>query len=168
MDLLRLFIYLELRVRMDRNDYEIWLEYTKSVQKLRNRNIVARKNPQNDRKVRPDLNNKKMHQEIIIPTRVASVCCMNKKEKRKFQEESRIDLHGLTRDRVFKSLESFCSKCISVNIRNIVVITGKGDGILKEEAINWIKSSPTYVVSFFPIYDSREEVGAFAIRLRHL
>lgn len=150
---------------MDLNDYEFWLEYTKSIKKLKNRNVVPRQNIETHRFI--ELPKSKVP-NVTIPLKILPVYSMNKKEKRKFQEEAKIDLHGFTRDRIFKTLESFCAKCIAVNIRNVVIITGKGDGVVKKEAMQWISSSSSYVISFFPIHDSKKEVGSFAIRLRKL
>lgn len=158
---------------MLKTDREIWMEYTKSVKKLKNKNIVARCNKEVYRfprfvylssvKQKTDI-----HPDITVPSGTAPVIQMKRKEKRKFREDAVIDLHGFTKEKISQTLQMFCAKCISVNLRNIIVITGKGNGIVKKETLDWIFSDSSHVLSFFPIYDSKKEVGAFALRLRKL
>lgn len=159
---------------MLKTDREIWLEYTKSVKKLKNKNIVAKCNKKiccfprsvyiSSVKQKTDINS-----GVVVSSGTAPVIQqMNRKEQRKFREDAVIDLHGFTRGKIFRTLQMFCAKCISVNLRNIIVITGKGSGVVKKETLDWIFSDSSYVLSFFPIYDSKKEVGAFALRLRKL
>ncbi|MDR1488641.1 MAG: Smr/MutS family protein [Holosporales bacterium] len=91
---------------------------------------------------------------------------MEKYEKRKFKAEAKLDLHGITRINLDKVISEFCLKCISENTRNIIIITGKGEGVTKKATLDWLQNSPEYVVSFSSLLDARKEIGSYIAKLR--
>ena len=90
---------------------------------------------------------------------------LTRTEIKRFQPECAIDLHGYTRE-IDETLEKFCSKCILKGIREIIIITGKGEGIVKSATLCWIKSHPEFVIGFYEIKDLKMESGSFGVRLR--
>ncbi len=152
---------------MKLSDNDLWKQFIKSVEKLKNNNIFNRYISNQSTIVKPKIRSNS-RPILEIPDIKASVQNMTKQERRKFVEEARIDLHGLTRDKVPNILSNFCQQCLQNSIRNVVIITGKGEGAIKQETYNWIISSPSYIISFFPIYDSQNESGAYAVRLRNV
>ena len=90
----------------------------------------------------------------------------------RFQIETSLDLHGyrvIEAERVFFN---FILRCLSLNIRNILVITGKGNdgnGKIKRNLPIWLNdpkvSQFVYVYSFASKKDGGE--GAYYIRLRN-
>jgi DNA-nicking Smr family endonuclease len=144
---------------MKLNDHYLWEGYIQTVCKLPGGSIAPKHGHHSSRQ-------KTVQEPINLPVRHAEVLLMNKIEKRKFNCEAKIDLHCCTKKMVASLLPVFCSRCISFGIRNIVIITGKGEGIIKAEVENWIKSFPSYIICFFPIRDSKNESGSYAVRLR--
>jgi DNA-nicking Smr family endonuclease len=69
---------------------------------------------------------------------------------------------------VNNTLEAFCAKCILLGLRNVVITTGKGGGVVKNATLTWLKSNPKYVVGFFEIMDARGESGAIGVHLRRM
>jgi DNA-nicking Smr family endonuclease len=153
-----------------KSDLEIWIEYTKSIERLKKPDIYTkRQTPQYIEK--PKVNNNDNYDlalSCITDKRKntnLSVSMLNKLERRKFRSEATIDLHGYTRN-ITPTLENFCLKCIVNNIKNIAIISGKGGGILKEAVENWLNSNPHMILGFFEIKDSLGQSGAFGVRLR--
>jgi DNA-nicking Smr family endonuclease len=151
---------------MKLTDLDLWKEYTKSVSRIKNNNVV-RRSSNKDAKETP-IAYKPLEVDIQDFPRKAQVLLMSRGERRKFFEEARLDLHGSTQERASQILPSFCKRCILLEIRNVVIITGKGDGIIRQTTHDWLASSPLYVVNFHPIRDSRGESGAYAVRLRKI
>jgi DNA-nicking Smr family endonuclease len=154
---------------MKLTDNHLWKEFLKSVSKLKNDNKFRRYSEIGTQKLinRPTKTDTDEFDIQKYP-RETQVFLMPRREKRKFSEEARLDLHGATKEKAEQILPIFCKKCILSKIRNVVIITGKGDGIIKQTTHNWLTSSPLYVVNFHPITDTRGESGAYAVRLRRI
>jgi DNA-nicking Smr family endonuclease len=158
---------------MKLTDSHLWKEFVKSVSKLKNDSTSKRYFETGTKKLINHTTTKTDADEangldIQKYPRKTQVFLTPRREKRKFFEEARLDLHGLTKEKAEQILPIFCKKCILLEIRNIVIITGKGDGIIRQATHDWLISSPLYVVSFHPIKDSRGESGAYAVRLRKI
>jgi len=90
----------------------------------------------------------------------------------KFQIEKRLDLHGYRVIEAEKVFFNFLLRCLNLNIRNILVITGKGNegnGKIKQSLPIWLNnpkiSQFVYVYSFASMKDGGE--GAYYIKLRN-
>ena len=73
--------------------------------------------------------------------------------KKRFKPDTILDLHGYTLYSAKLSLQKFISNCYDKNIRNVLIITGKGQnnkGALKEEVPKWLsdKFFNKYLVDF--------------------
>lgn len=149
------------------NDFDIWKEYTKSIEKFDRSNVSISKtmfhkkyiktNPEKNRLIEFMMNRSSFDH--------VSVQTLDKSNRKKFNPKSTIDLHGYTRE-IDHTLEVFCSKCIIKDCREVVIITGKGEGIVKEATRFWLTKHPEFVVGFFEIKDSLGESGSFGVRLR--
>lgn len=157
----------------DIKDIDLWKEYTKTVEKIENSNreIPALVNVKQSIKSHNLRRNNKIDSAIFEFDRKnfshLSVIQLNKQERKKFRGEATIDLHGYTRE-INRVLERFCSRCLVTNVRNVVIITGKGEGIVKEAVRTWILNNPKFTIGYFEIKDSAGGSGAFGIRLRSL
>ncbi len=146
-----------------------WEEYTKSVILNKNNKLFVNKleNPRiitNREKTRLIKN-----QEFLsnLDNRNHNINITDIKTQKKFKSESSIDLHYINSD-LNTVLETFFSKCILYGIRYVIVITGKGRGILKNSVISWMKQNSQFVSEYFEIKDSRQECGALGIHLKLL
>jgi DNA-nicking Smr family endonuclease len=156
---------------MSGEDKKLWLEFTKYVTRIKNDNIAnqyvnsCQVSVEKLNVCRPK---KRIDINLQDYPRNTSVLLMSKLEKRKFVEEISLDLHRLTKNEAMQILPVFCKRCILLGIRNIVVITGKGSGIIRQATLDWLVSSSSHVISFFPITSSLKEIGAYAVRLRKI
>ena len=148
-----------------KGDLDIWKDFIKSVKKLDRSNVVARDAPKPRIKTNPERNKLISFIDNRKSMKHIAVRILTRSEIKKFHSQNVIDLHGYTRE-VDDTLETFCSKCILNGIREITIITGKGDGVVKAATSLWLKSHPELVIGFFAIKDSRMESGAFGVRLR--
>lgn len=151
---------------MKLKDQDFWQEYIKTVKKI------------SKDKVAPPLAAWPITSEAIIQARLANKPIalkegippvpLSRKDKRFFKPKAMIDLHGFLSSSVSSSLEQFCLNCMRQGIRQVLIITGKGEGIVKKETLHWLNSSPSYIIGFSPVMDSKKEVGSIAVLLRKL
>lgn len=62
-----------------------------------------------------------------------------KRKKYIFPVEGRLDLHGMTADQAFANLSIFFDQMIHDHKRHLLIITGKGQGIMKKTLFQWIE-----------------------------
>lgn len=147
-------------------NYDIWRDFIKTVKKLDRSNVMARKTPLQSQSLRI---HKIDEVAAVLSSRKSrlhlEIAPMSRSEIKKFKSRKSIDLHGYTCD-ISETLATFCARCILDGIYEVVVITGKGRGIVRSATEYWLKSHPEFVTRFFPIQDSRGESGSFGVRLR--
>ena len=56
--------------------------------------------------------------------------------------EARLDLHGHARETAYPILSGFLAAAWESGRRNVLIVTGKGQGILKEAVPRWLNESP--------------------------
>jgi DNA-nicking Smr family endonuclease len=159
-------------------DIDLWLEYSKSVKKLDKSRLQIGANSINTLRIKKvkvigDGSSYLSITNSLQPqTKSAGnfhsfqVDKLNKIERRNFKGEASIDLHGYRREEFPVIIESFCLKCVIHKIKNVIIITGKGEGILKKAVDDWLISNPNLIIGFFEIRDSSGGSGAFGVRLR--
>ena len=93
-------------------------------------------------------------------------------KKNKLEPNISLDLHGYTLYSAKLSLKKFIYNCYEKNIRNILIITGKGQnnsGALKEEVPKWLsdKFLNKFLISFnaAPIHFGGD--GALFVRIKN-
>ncbi|MDR0552577.1 MAG: Smr/MutS family protein [Holosporales bacterium] len=91
---------------------------------------------------------------------------MEKTERKRFKPEASIDLHGATKFNLRSILENSLADYIKGGIRNIIIVTGKGSGIVRQETYDFLLSASDYVISFAPVIDSTNNYGSFIVRLK--
>ena len=92
--------------------------------------------------------------------------------KKKFVPEISLDLHGHTLYSAKLLLHKFISNCYEKNVRNTLIITGKGqnnNGALKEEVPKWLadKTFNNYIVSFSLAPRHLGGDGALLVRIKN-
>ena len=98
-------------------------------------------------KKRKQINNK------IVLKKEKSLNSFKNFKKKKLEPDISLDLHGYTLYSAKLLLQKFISNCYEKNIRNVLIITGKGQnnkGALKEEVPKWLsdKFFNKYLVNF--------------------
>ena len=82
--------------------------------------------------------------------------------------DARLDLHGMTAVRAHKQLIQFITSAADDGCRCVLVITGKGSGILNGHVPNWLKQSPLSL-HILALAEARQKdggSGAFYVLLR--
>ena len=64
--------------------------------------------------------------------------------------EATLDLHGMTQDRAHRQLNEFIQHAHMRGLRKVIIITGKGQGILKNQTPRWLNDPilRPFIVSF--------------------
>ena len=93
-------------------------------------------------------------------------------KKRKLEPDKILDLHGYTLSSAKLLLQKFISNCYEKNIRNILIVTGKGQnnkGALKEEVPKWLsdKFFNKYLVNFNVAPRHCGGEGALLVRIKN-
>ncbi len=147
-------------------DYSLWKEFRKTVRKLDHSNLLA---PELSKTfARAAVHKVDSVMSVLnarVPRKHLNVVLLSKAEIKKFIPKRTIDLHGYTRQ-IDETLATFCAKCILSSVYDILVITGKGQGIVKSATELWLSSHPEFIVGFFRIKDVMGESGSFGVRLR--
>jgi DNA-nicking Smr family endonuclease len=93
-------------------------------------------------------------------------------KKKKLELDAILDLHGQTLYSAKLLLHKFMSYCYEKNIRNILIITGKGQnnkGVLKEEVPKWLNDNllNKFLVNFNVAPKHFGGEGALLVRLKN-
>ena len=82
--------------------------------------------------------------------------------------DRRIDLHGLTAANAESQLKQFMEKAVYEGCRCVLVITGKGAGVLQRHVPNWLKQPPLspYVLALAEARPKDGGGGALYVLLR--
>ena len=107
--------------------------------------------------------------QILIP-KESTLTTMSRKQKRKFQGEKTIDLHGYTREKAFVELIRFFNSCQQNGIRKVLVITGGNnmrETTLRKSFQIWIREKfGHYVTSCTSANIWHGGQGAFYVTLK--
>ena len=147
-------------------DYSLWEDFRKTVKKLDRSNLLVPELPQKTTKtVAHEVDCVMEVLSARVPRMHLNVKSLSRAEIKKFIPSRMIDLHGYTRQ-IDGALATFCAQCILDGIRDVLVITGKGHGIVKSATELWLNSHPEFIIGFFSIKDTMGESGSFGVRLR--
>lgn len=86
------------------------------------------------------------------------------KKKRKNDFDARIDLHGLTRDDARSVVNKFLHECRDKKFNHVLIIHGKGSGVLQEEVKDILENS-SLVFSYGHALAKNGGFGATQVRL---
>lgn len=82
--------------------------------------------------------------------------------------DARLDLHGMTRENAHRALVVFIRQQVKLESRRLLVITGKGSGILRESLPAWLDSPSLSgaILAFDVAKPKHGGTGAFYILLK--
>ena len=82
--------------------------------------------------------------------------------------EARLDLHGMTQDVAHRSLSTFIEQSHRRGLRKVIVVTGKGQGILKNQTPKWLNDPilRRFILSFSYAQPRDGGDGALYVLLR--
>lgn len=93
-----------------------------------------------------------------------------KLKKGRLPIEGRIDLHGMTQEEAFRALQGFMAGAVSSGKRTVLVITGRGKGVLKRSLPLWLERQgmKEHILAITPAQPKDGGGGAFYVRLRRV
>ena len=147
-------------IAISKHDKKAWENYVSNFEKtvlfLKNDNLRKR-----------DLSNSK-----IVIKKAKSLNRFKNFKKRKLEPDISLDLHGYTLYSAKILLQKFISNCYEKNIRDVLIITGKGQnnkGALKEEVPKWLsdKFFNKYLVNFNVAPRHFGGEGALLVRIKN-
>ena len=82
--------------------------------------------------------------------------------------DARLDLHGMTSEKAHKALVAFIKQQIKLENRRLLVITGKGSGILRSSLPNWLTTANLgeHILAFDVAKPKHGGDGAYYILLK--
>jgi len=108
--------------------------------------------------------------EQILISKESTLTSLSRKQKRKFEYEKTMDLHGYTSEEAFLALIRFFSSCQRNGIRNVLVITGGNnmrETTLRKHFQIWVREKfGNYVTSCSPANIWHGGQGAFYVTLK--
>ncbi len=159
----------------DEND-ELWRYVTKDVKPLPRRAVPGNaKAPMKPVRLRRDsMLEPACHLPLppsVAPQNGSTGIDRNTDEKLrrgKMAIQGRLDLHGLTRGEAHARLQEFMASSYRKGRRCLLVITGKGAGILRGEVQRWLGETPLsgIVLRFYPAQREHGGDGALYVLLR--
>ena len=147
-------------ITISKHDKKVWESYISNFEK----SVLFLKND--------SLKKRKLSNSKIVIKKEKSLNSFKNFKKKKLKPDISLDLHGYTLYSAKLLLQKFISNCYEKNIRNVLVITGKGQnnkGALKEEVPKWLsdKSFNQYVVSFNVAPSQFGGEGALLVRIKN-
>ena len=147
-------------IEISKNDKKVWENYVSNYEK----SVLILKN--DSPKKRKLGNNKTFIKKEKLLNSFKNI------GKKRIEPDMSLDLHGYTLYSAKSLLQKFISNCYEKNIRNVLIITGKGQnnkGALKEEVPEWLndKSFNQYVVSFNVAPSQFGGEGALFVRIKN-
>ncbi len=95
-----------------------------------------------------------------------------KLNNKKFNIDAILDLHGKTEKKAYKEVKMFINKCFSNELKNLIIITGKGinkKGTLKLNTPNWLLNNELskFIVGFEVMPEKKGGEGALFVKLKN-
>ena len=147
-------------VEISKYDKKVWDNYVSNLEK----SILLPKNN--------SLVNTKRNDITIVLKNNKSLNHFKNFKKNKLEPNISLDLHGYTLYSAKSLLKKFISYCYEKNIRNTLIITGKGqnnNGALKEEVPKWLADNifKNYIVNFSLAPRHLGGGGALLVRIKN-
>ena len=147
-------------IAISKHDKKVWENYVSNFEK----SVLFLKND--------SLKKRKLSNNKIVIKKEKSLNSFKNFKKKKLEPDISLDLHGYTLYSAKLLLQKFISNCYEKNIRNVLIITGKGQnnkGALKEEVPKWLsdKFFNKYVVNFNVAPSQFGGEGALLVRIKN-
>jgi len=87
---------------------------------------------------------------------------------RKIKTNATLDLHGLNVEKAKEAFLSFLDTCWKYKYSYVLIVTGKGKGIIKNAFIDWLKEDEIFplIVGYSNAHRLQGGEGAFVLHLR--
>ena len=147
-------------ISISKDDKKVWENYVSNIEK----SVLFLKSD--------SLKKRKLSKNKIVIKKEKSLNSFKNFKIKKIEPDISLDLHGCTLYSAKLLLQKFISNCYEKNIRNVLIITGKGQnnkGALKEEVPKWLsdKLLNKYLVNFNVAPTQFGGDGALLVRIKN-
>ncbi len=162
------------------SDWEFWQEEIKGVKKLLTKKAEhnkAKKPVVVKQREISAITPKATHKKLIHgDTADIDKSSRQKMDRGEYEIDAELDLHGLTREQAFRTLEAFIDTSYATQRRMVLVITGKGikskpaDVKLRDELPNWLNREhiKDKIIRFTSAIQKHGGAGAFYILIKRV
>ena len=147
-------------ITISKHDKKVWENYVSNIEK----SVLFLKSD--------SLKKRKLNKNKIVIKKEKSLNSFKNFRIKKIEPDISLDLHGYSLYSAKLLLQKFISNCYEKNIRNVLIITGKGQnnkGALKEEVPKWLsdKFFNKYLINFNMAPRNFGGEGALLVRIKN-
>lgn len=148
----------------DEDDLSVWNEFINNEFEVENKDTFINDNYLN--KSSRELSFKK--KKGLPPPGTLTKKIVKKLATKKIETSATLDLHGLNIEDARVSFLSFLDTCWKYKYSYVLIITGKGKGILKNAFIEWLKEDEIFplIIGYSIAHRLQGGDGAFVLHLR--
>ena len=148
----------------DEDDLSVWNEFINNEFEVENKDTFINDNYLNKPSREVSLKKKKG----LPPPGTLTKKIVKKLATKKIETSATLDLHGLNIEDARVSFLSFLDTCWKYKYSYVLIITGKGKGILKNAFIEWLKEDEIFplIIGYSIAHRLQGGDGAFVLHLR--
>ena len=148
----------------DEDDLSVWNEFINNEFEVENKDTFINDNYLNKYSREESFKKKKG----LPPPGTLTKKIVKKLATKKIETSATLDLHGLNIEDAKVSFLSFLDTCWKYKYSYVLIITGKGKGILKNAFIEWLKEDEIFplIIGYSIAHRLQGGDGAFVLHLR--
>lgn len=148
----------------DEDDLSVWNEFINNEFEVENKDTFINDNYLNKSSREVSFKKKKG----LPPPGTLTKKIVKKLATKKIEISATLDLHGLNIEDARVSFLSFLDTCWKYKYSYVLIITGKGKGILKNAFIEWLKEDEIFplIIGYSIAHRLQGGDGAFVLHLR--
>ena len=148
----------------DEDDLSVWNEFINNEFEVENKDTFINDNYLNKSNREVSFKKKKG----LPPPGTLTKKIVKKLATKKIETSATLDLHGLNIEDAKVSFLSFLDTCWKYKYSYVLIITGKGKGILKNAFIEWLKEDEIFplIIGYSIAHRLQGGDGAFVLHLR--
>ena len=148
----------------DEDDLSVWNEFINNEFEVENKDTFINDNYLNKSSREVSFKKKKS----LPPPGTLTKKIVKKLATKKIETSATLDLHGLNIEDARVSFLSFLDTCWKYKYSYVLIITGKGKGILKNAFIEWLKEDEIFplIIGYSIAHRLQGGDGAFVLHLR--
>lgn len=148
----------------DEDDLSVWNEFINNEFEVENKDTFIKDNYLNKSSREVSFKKKKG----LPPPGTLTKKIVKKLATKKIETSATLDLHGLNIEDARVSFLSFLDTCWKYKYSYVLIITGKGKGILKNAFIEWLKEDEIFplIIGYSIAHRLQGGDGAFVLHLR--
>lgn len=102
------------------------------------------------------------------PGREVDAATMRRIKNGQIPIEAVLDLHGLSQHQAHQKVQYFITMAVAAQQRLVLIITGKGKGVLKQALPHWLEDAALahHILKLMPAPQNKGGEGAFLLYLR--